>query len=126
MGKGRPTKLTPETTSKLALAIQLGATYELACNYAGVHYSTFARWMNKSREFREAIKEAEGKASVTWLAKIEQAASEGNWQAAAWKLERRYPEMYGRRALDVRTQAGVDLSSLSDDELEALARGKEK
>jgi hypothetical protein len=32
---------------------------------------------------------------VKWLARIEQAASE-HWQAAAWKLERRYPKDYGR------------------------------
>jgi hypothetical protein len=30
------------------------------------------------------------------LAKIEKAASDNNWAAAAWKLERRYPDVYGR------------------------------
>jgi hypothetical protein len=124
MGKGRPTKCTPETVGKLTQAIQLGATYELACNYAGIDYSTFARWMNEKRDFREAIKEAEGKASVVWLAKIEQAASEGNWQAAAWKLERRYPEQYGRRVQDVR--ARIDVRELTDEELEAIAKGQSR
>ncbi len=33
---------------------------------------------------------------LQWLAKIEKAASDGAWQAAAWKLERRYPHVYGR------------------------------
>ena len=27
---------------------------------------------------------------------IEQAAKDGTWQAAAWKLERRYPQEYGK------------------------------
>jgi hypothetical protein len=45
---------------------------------------------------RSRLAEAEGRAAIGWLALIEQAAREGNWQAAAWKLERRYPETYGR------------------------------
>ena len=36
-----------------------------------------------------------------WLAKIEQAANQGHWQAAAWKLERRYPQEYGRTVQNV-------------------------
>ena len=48
-------------------------------------------------DFYDAITRAEGAASVQWLAKIEKAASDGNWQAAAWKLERRFPHEYGRR-----------------------------
>jgi hypothetical protein len=53
--------------------------------------------MRENVAFHDAVKEAEGKATVGWLAKIEKAASEGNWTAAAWKLERRYPNDYGRR-----------------------------
>ncbi len=91
----RPTKYTPETVKKITQAIELGATYELACGYAGISYDTFNTWRQTKAKFSEAIKEAEGKASVKWLARIEQATSE-HWQAAAWKLERRYPKDYGR------------------------------
>ncbi len=28
---------------------------------------------------------------------IDKAAADGKWQAAAWKLERRYPSQYGRQ-----------------------------
>jgi hypothetical protein len=75
----------------------LGATYAHACNYAGISYETFRRWSRENLAFHDAVKEAEGKATVGWLAKIEKAASDGNWTAAAWKLERRYPNDYGRR-----------------------------
>lgn len=83
----------------------MGATYELAAQYGGVAYNTFNEWMKRGQEetegdfseFYEAIKSAEGKAVVGWLAKIEKAATGGNWQAAAWKLERRYPRDYGRQ-----------------------------
>lgn len=94
----RPTKYTPETVAKVTQAIGMGSTYELAAAYAGITYKTFNEWMNSpsKSEFCEAVKLAEGKAAVVWLAKIEQAASDGQWQAAAWKLERRYPHAYGR------------------------------
>jgi hypothetical protein len=98
---GRKTKYTPETVDKLTQAIRLGATYKLACDYAGIDVSTFHDWVNTKPEFSAAIKDAEGKGALGWLAKIEQAASDGNWQAAAWKLERRYPQMYGKQALEV-------------------------
>jgi hypothetical protein len=94
---GRTSKCTPERQERLCHAIELGATYVHACNFAGISYETFRRWMRESQAFHDAIKEAEGKATVGWLARIEKAASEGNWTAAAWKLERRYPNDYGRR-----------------------------
>ena len=105
----RPTKMTPETTEKLVKALRLHATHRLACQYAGISEGAFYKYMKLGQadieageatpfvEFVKAIKEAEGTASVAALAMIEKAASEGNWQAAAWKLERRYPREYGRR-----------------------------
>jgi hypothetical protein len=98
---GRRTKYSPEVVKRLTDAIRLGATYELACAYAGISEDSFARWRAKYADFAEAIKEAEGGAAVGWLARIEQAAKDGTWQAAAWKLERRYPEQYGRQVVDV-------------------------
>lgn len=99
--RGRRSKYTPETVDKLTQAIRLGATYQLACDYADISMQTFITWRNTKPEFLEAIKRAEGTAAVTWLAKIEAAASDGNWQAAAWKLERRYPDHYGRNRVEL-------------------------
>jgi transposase len=90
---------------RLVNALLIGATYELAAQYAGISHDTFSRWRKKAATakpgtpeavLRERLSEAEARAAIGWLAKIEQAASDGNWQAAAWKLERRYPETYGR------------------------------
>lgn len=92
---GCPTKRTPEARDKILEAIRLGATYELAANYAGMHYDTFNEWRKDDPEFSEALREAEGEAALKWLKKIESAAVR-NWWAAAWKLERRYPGQYGR------------------------------
>lgn len=92
----RRSKYTPDVVQRIVQALELGATYEMASNYGGIDYMTFNRWRESKSEFREAIKDAEGRAVVKWLAKIEQAATEGTWQAAAWKLERRYPHDFGK------------------------------
>jgi hypothetical protein len=73
--------------------------------YAGISQKTFERWRAKAEtapehsplgQLRERLRQAEGRAAIGWLAKIEKAATEGNWQACAWKLERRWPETFGR------------------------------
>jgi hypothetical protein len=48
------------------------------------------------REFRESIKRAEAQAEVVSVARIRQAANEGTWQAAAWYLERKHGDRWGR------------------------------
>jgi hypothetical protein len=130
----RPTKLSPDTQERIEHALQLGATFELAAQYGGIAYNTFNEWRKRGEaelarrdnprvkpgtkrweaeqpfvEFYEATKKAEALAAIGWLAKIEKAANDGNWQAAAWKLERRYPERYGRKALDL-TSGGEALT----------------
>ena len=83
---------------KLEQAILLGATYELAAMYAGISTDTLDRWRKKAEtaaedtplgQLRDRLREAEGRAAIGWLAKIERAANEGNWQAAS--LEARAP-----------------------------------
>lgn len=118
---GRPTKFTDETTKKIIEAISVGATYEHACAYAGVSYVSFNAWMKKGEaapsgqflEFFKSIKEAEAKAVLKWSALIDKAATNGEWQAAAWKLERRYPNIYGKRVHEHQH----DFSKMTDEQL---------
>lgn len=95
-GSGRKQKYQPETVARFLQAIELGATHALAAGYAGISVQTFYNWKERHPEFVQALAESEGKAALRWLAKIEQEATNGTWQAAAWKLERRYPRDYGR------------------------------
>jgi transposase len=104
----RPSKYSPETVKKIEEALEAGATYKLAAAYAGIHFDTFNDWRQRFPEFSDLVKSAEAKAAVGWLEQIEQAARDGHWQAAAWKLERRYPDEWGRKdrlELDVRREA---------------------
>ena len=102
---GRPRKDTEDTIAKLCDALRLGATYELACKYAGISAETLRQWKIQAEQHApgtaghqllERMEAAEGQAALRWLGQIEQAAMQGNWAAAAWKLERRYPDQYGR------------------------------
>ena len=102
---GRPSKLTEATITKLEQAVLLGATYELAARYAGIGPSTLRAWRAEAERARpgtlahtllQRLEAAEGQAAIRWLGQIERAAMQGNWQAAAWKLERRYPDQFGR------------------------------
>ena len=47
-------------------------------------------------QFAKAIKEAEAEAEVQYVKVIKNAAASGNWQAAAWWLERRKAADYRR------------------------------
>lgn len=93
-------KYTPERVEIIRQAIELGTTYRLAAQAAGINESTFKTWKREYPEFEEIVTIAEGKAAMRWLARIEQAAADGVWQAAAWKLERRYPHSYGRKVIE--------------------------
>jgi hypothetical protein len=102
--RGRKTKLTPEIERKLTSAIAAGNYHEVACSLAGISTSTFYSWMKKGEQaksgqfldFREAIKKAEAIAEAKRIQMITE-ASETNWQAAAWYLERRYPDRWGKQ-----------------------------
>lgn len=110
MPRGRPTKLTPESQKRICDALRIGSTYELAAQYGGVDYRTFLNWMQRGEtassgiyfQFFQEVKKAEADGAMKWLALIDKAAVEdGQWQAAAWKLERRYPRDYGRSVQEV-------------------------
>lgn len=124
------TKLTPDVQRRIVDAIRVGATYDLACKYGGISDQTLANWLAWGAAGRKpyvgffvAVKDAEGAAAVKWLAQIDKAARDGTWQAAAWKLERRYPELYGRQVIEhhrreaverIAAEEGVDPAQLYD------------
>ncbi len=106
----RPTKLTPTVHEIIVLALASGCYRETAAQHAGIGVSTFYRWMeqgeadveqNKNtphRELWEAINKAEADAEVQAVALIRKAAMQPrSWQAAAWLLERKKPDQWGRR-----------------------------
>lgn len=91
----RPTKYTPETSKRICEGIQLGMPYYQAAMYGGITYETFTKWRADKPGFSDDIKAAESKAIAGRLARIRTAEAD-HWQAAAWWLERRYPNDFGK------------------------------
>lgn len=140
-GAPRPSKLTPKTEARLVEAIRLGLTLRLACQYAGIYDGTLRRWLVKGAaqpnsrfgRLRAAIEAAEGDAAAALMASIRAAArplkdadgkviAAGDWRAAAWILERRHPQEYGRQVVEVQDGgAAPSIRDVSDADLEAAA-----
>jgi hypothetical protein len=102
---GRPSKLNPDCIARLVDALRAGHTREGAAALAGIGRSTFNAWLAAAKEpdadrellaFLDAIKNAEADAESELLGVI-RAAAERQWQAAAWILERRHPDRWGKR-----------------------------
>lgn len=91
---------TPDKVRSILRAIEIGATHRIAAMSAGISERTFKKWCDEDPEFREAVDVAEGKSAIRLLAKVEQAANQGDWKAAAWKLERRFPQEYGKQIVE--------------------------
>ena len=104
----RPSKLDRETQQRICDAIAAGNYMETAALYAGVCKDTLYEWLRRGRagkkgderyaQFAQAVEEALARSEVRDVALIAKAA-EQHWQAAAWRLERRYPDRWGRRSL---------------------------
>ena len=129
---GRPTKFTEETRKKILWALRLGNYRKTAAEYAGISERTLGDWLLQGSEqedtdfgdFRKEVLEAEQAAEVRALGVIQQAANR-DWKAAAWYLERKFPERYCVRAavflakrLDI--DDPVDMAGMNDDELNDL------
>lgn len=108
MPRGRPSKLTAKVRNHLVEAIEAGNYVETAVRACGIGTSTYYRWMETGeadlahdkdsiyRELWEAVKKAEATAEEKALKQIRSAAPE-HWQAAAWYLERKFPNRWGRK-----------------------------
>ena len=139
MPAGRPTKLNPTVQQRVCDAIRSGNWMETAAAFAGIDRSTLQRWFRRGeqapkgiyRDFATAVQKATADAEARDVALIGKAAGEGNWQAAAWRLERRFPERWGRKdrieatvhsTSDPVNQFRQDIKKLTDEELDALEK----
>lgn len=130
-------------------AIRAGASRTTAAEAAGIGRATLLEWLARGegrdpdREqtdelatFAVEVRAAESELETSMIAHI-RAASEGDrpdWRAAAWLLERRFPDRWGRSTrVEVAGKdgapillGGVDLDapSLSDDQLRRIAAGE--
>ncbi len=130
----RPTKLTPEVSEKIVRAIRAGNYPAVAAAHAGIHASTYYRWMERGelegdaveddpyRHFRSEVERAIADSEAAEVGLVLKAARDGDWRAAAWLLERRFSERWGRhdRLEQVHEVQEPDEASELDREIERL------
>ena len=99
---GRPSKLTAEVIKNIQNWLRMGYFVEDAARMAGVTKMTLYRWLEKGREDREqeidslyadfcdAMERSRAEAEGMFINSIQTAAKRGQWQAAAWWMERSF------------------------------------
>ena len=86
----------------------------IAGRVAGASKDSLRRWVLHDPEFAERMAEAEAQSQRVLLRRINNAAAGGEWMAAAWLLERRWPSDYGHREqLDVTLDMDSDVAELA-------------
>ena len=98
-------KLTPELQKDFCEALENGSSILGACGYVGIDEKTYYNWIHRAEDaktrtkyvkFKECVDKAKNKALHNFEQVIVSASME-HWQAAAWMLERRHPNMYGKK-----------------------------
>lgn len=102
---GRPVLLNPELQDRICEQVRNGNYIETASAFVGVAKSTLYEWLKKGaresegiyHEFSNAVGVAMAEAEIRDVNAITTASANGNWQASAWRLERKDPKKWGRR-----------------------------
>jgi hypothetical protein len=126
---GRPTDLTDELMVNIVNMVRAGNYIETAAAMYHVSKQSIYQWMKRGNEepgtifakFTDALKAAWAESEARDVVGI---GDSDQWQAKAWRLERKFPDRWGRKErLDIKhsgsvaTSQAVDLSKLSVEEL---------
>ena len=103
----RPEIITQDLIKEVCNYIAAGFSYSAAAKLAGIAESTFFRWRAMGqlegaediyKIFYIEVEEASAFSEAEALQLVRSSAiKERNWRAAAWFLERRFPEKYQKR-----------------------------
>lgn len=103
---GPASGLTPALGDQLVTLLSAGNYIGTAAATVGISRRTFDHWMQRGRseapqdaayrELRERVERARAEGEALNVAAIAREARGGNWQAAAWMLERQWPERWAR------------------------------
>lgn len=102
MGIGRPTDCTPEVTAAVVEGLNAGLSITSACAGADISAASYHLWRSRASEgppfseFFDATTRARAK-GVRALEAVVRKASQDDWRAAAWMLERRAPDEFSKR-----------------------------
>lgn len=133
---GRKSKLTKPLCDEFCKAIENGASILAACGHVNITEPTYYKWYNKGRDakrkskfkkFYEAVEVAKNKALYNFEGRIINEAYNGTWTAAAWWLERRYHELYGKKVKQsVEAKAEVEVTTPLDEAARLILKAEEE
>lgn len=103
--------MTPAAIEAILRSVRLGFPPDRAAEAAGVNSATMRSIRKRDKTFATAIKSAEANAEQGYMSRIIK-HSETKWQAAAWILERRWPERWAQKVQQV---ADVDDFATADE-----------
>jgi hypothetical protein len=118
-----PPSLTPQEAERLLTYVRAGNVAEVARAAAGIDAERLERWLRQ-----EATKLAEARAAAeVRLVNVITSEAATNWSAAAWLLERGFPDRWAR--VSQREKADDGLTSVEFDpfaEVDELAEQRRK
>jgi uncharacterized membrane protein YqiK len=96
--------------------LRAGGFVETAAAAAGISKQTFYNWIKagedgKTPQLAQFAKDVESALALFELGAVSliaQAGKDGQWQAAAWLLERKFPDRYARQTKD---QAAIEAAA---------------
>ncbi|MBL9179715.1 MAG: hypothetical protein JNM65_16755 [Verrucomicrobiaceae bacterium] len=132
---GRPTLLNPTRQAALLEAIEQGMPLKQAAAVAGMSYDTLNHWQKRGEnesappeycQFYQQLRRSQAIAMQVHVSSICDAAKR-DWRAAAWMLERRFPEDFARtQQLEHSGPGGKPQTPYADEEYEVLRRMKKQ
>ncbi len=97
----RPYALDQGKKREILAILSMGCSRRAAARYVGCSPTTIANTAQRDPEFAAQVERAESKAEIGYMKNIQKAAGkEQYWRAAAWALERKYPDQYALRSPD--------------------------
>lgn len=111
----------PKCTEQLVIdAVRLkknGMSNKDMASCLGIAERTFYKWLNdpkseNQRQLGQSLKSAEAEFKAALRSRIMK-ASEGDWKAAAWMLERQYPDEYSRHVIDANVRGEVKVEGIT-------------
>lgn len=115
-------KVAKEICERIVDALSRGLTFEQACIYVSISPIEIREYAENNAWFFEALNEAEMRFSMFLIDKIMRSAT-NNWKAAAWLLERKFPEKFGvTKPLDIAKRAAIEKTTQIKDKKQM--RGK--
>lgn len=121
--RGRPLALDGKKRLKICALLSVGFSQNMAARYVSCAPNTIRNEAERDPKFAEELQQAKCNVELSLINNVRNAAKkEQYWRAAAWMLERGFPEKYAQRDPDVITaeQLAQILSQLAEQIVESV------